>query len=321
MATSNKNWFLQARLKTRQLLLLIALDDERNIHRAADALNITQPAASKQLKELEDLLGVSLFERQSRGMEPTIYGSTMIRHARMALSNLSNAHEDIEALKAGLQGQVNVGVVMTPAMTLLPEAIIKVKTHSPLLRISLQVANSNVLLEQLQRGAIDFMIGRLLEHQDKAMLDYEELASEPICAVVRVGHPLQKQKNLTLEQIAQHGWILSPPGTILRHKFDMMFRRLGIDPPVNVIEATEIPVINRLLQQSDFLHAFPVELARYYEELKLFAMLPIDLPCKMDAFGIITRQNYLLSPGATVLLDTIREVAAGIYPRDGLLIS
>ena len=61
-ASPNPNWFLRARLKTRQLLLLIALDDERNIHRAAEVLCMTQPAASKQLKDLEDMLDVKLFE-------------------------------------------------------------------------------------------------------------------------------------------------------------------------------------------------------------------------------------------------------------------
>ena len=69
MTTPNPNWFLKARLKTRQLLLMIALDEHRNIHRAAEELHMTQPAASKQLKDLEDMLDVKLFERLPRGME------------------------------------------------------------------------------------------------------------------------------------------------------------------------------------------------------------------------------------------------------------
>ncbi len=79
---SNTPWFLRARLKTRQLMLLIAIGDEGNIHRAAEILNKSQPAASKLLKDLEDVLGISLFERLPRGMRPTWYGETMIRHAR-----------------------------------------------------------------------------------------------------------------------------------------------------------------------------------------------------------------------------------------------
>ena len=127
MANNETNWFLKARLKTRQLLLLVAIDDERNIHRAADLLHMTQPAASKQLKDLEDMLGVALFERHPRGMSPTSYGEAMIRHARMALTSLSQAHDDILALKSGLSGQVDVGMIMTPGITVVPKAIAAVK--------------------------------------------------------------------------------------------------------------------------------------------------------------------------------------------------
>src|SRR3954463_2950876 len=79
MITTNSPWFIRARLKTRQLMLLTAICDEGNIHRAAEVLNMSQPAASKLLKDLEDMLGVSLFERQPRGMRPNWYGETMIR--------------------------------------------------------------------------------------------------------------------------------------------------------------------------------------------------------------------------------------------------
>jgi hypothetical protein len=67
------HWFIRARLKTRQLLLLVALDEEGNIHRAAEVLKMTQPAASKLLKDIEDVLGVPLFERLPRGMRPTVW--------------------------------------------------------------------------------------------------------------------------------------------------------------------------------------------------------------------------------------------------------
>src|SRR5512138_2365842 len=113
MATSKPPWFLRARIKTRQLMLLIAIGDEGNIHRAAEVLLVSQPAASKLLKDLEDALGVTLFERLPRGMRPTWYGEAMIRHARMALSSLNQAHDEVQALKAGRFGQVSVGVITT----------------------------------------------------------------------------------------------------------------------------------------------------------------------------------------------------------------
>jgi len=306
----NPNWFLRARLKTRQLLLLIALDEQRNIHRAAEALCMTQPAASKQLKDLEDMLEVRLFERLPRGMEPTLFGETMIRHARMALTSLSLAHEDIVALKNGLIGQVEVGVIMTPAMGLLPRAIARVKLDAPLLRIGVHMDTSKVLLDMLQRGTLDFMIGRILEEDSSTGLLYEELTTEPACAVARIGHPLLRQERpLQLADLADQAWILPPPGSVLRHRWELMFRRAALEPPANAVDTTALLLITALLQQTDSLHIMPVEVARYYASLNVLAILPIELPCTMDAFGIITRQGHLLSPGARQLLAEVRRGA------------
>lgn len=313
MDTTNPNWFLKARLKTRQLLLLIALDDFRNIHRAAEELHMTQPAASKQIKDLEEMLDVRLFERLPRGMEPTIYGETMIRHARMALTSLALAHDDLVALKAGLSGQVEVGVIMSPAMALLPRAIARIKEQAPLLRIGVHLEPSNVLLDKLQRGTLDFMIGRILEKEDSSGLVYEELTEEPACAVVRPGHALLEAKDLRLEDIADRPWILPPPGSILRHRFDMMFRRAGLQPPANVVDTTALLLITTLLQQTDSLHVMPLEVAQYYASLNVMRVLPIELPCTMDAFGIIRQQEHLLSPGAELLLKQVRLAASEIY--------
>lgn len=313
MDTTNPNWFLKARLKTRQLLLLIALDDYRNIHRAAEELHMTQPAASKQIKDLEEMLDVRLFERLPRGMEPTIYGETMIRHARMALTSLALAHDDLVALKAGLSGQVEVGVIMSPAMALLPRAIARIKEQAPLLRIGVHLEPSNVLLDKLQRGTLDFMIGRILEKEDSSGLVYEELTEEPACAVVRPGHALLEARDLRLEDIADQPWILPPPGSILRHRFDMMFRRAGLQPPVNVVDTTALLLITTLLQQTDSLHVMPQEVAQYYASLNVMRILPIELPCKMDAFGIIRQQDHLLAPGADLLLKQVRLAASEIY--------
>jgi DNA-binding transcriptional LysR family regulator len=313
METLNPNWFLKARLKTRQLLLLIALDDHRNIHRAAEALHMTQPAASKQIKDLEDMLDVKLFERLPRGMEPTMYGETMVRHARMALTSLALAHDDIVALKAGLAGQVEVGVIMTPAMALLPRAIARVKQQAPMLRIGAHVETSNILLDKLQHGTLDFMIGRILEKENSAGLVYEELIEEPACAVCRVGHPMLAAPRLKLKDLYDKSWILPPHGSILRHRFDMMFRRAGLDIPVDVVDTTALLLVTALLQQTDMLHVLPLEVAQYYASLNVLAILPIELPCKMDAFGIIRQQDHLLSPGAHLLLKAVRATAAEMY--------
>jgi DNA-binding transcriptional LysR family regulator len=306
-------WFLRARLKTRQLMLLIAIGDEGNIHRAAEILNTSQPAASKLLKDLEDVLGISLFERLPRGMRPTWYGETLIRHARIALSSLSLAGSELEALKTGRAGEVTVGAITGPAVSLLPHAVAMVAREHPDLRLQLVVDSSDVLLERLGRSKLDIMVGRLFEMHDKTNLSYERLADEPVCAVARPGHPMLGDATLALAHLEQAEWIVPPTGSVLRHRFELMFQEAGLDIPPRLIETSSILFTTKMLQESDFIAVVPTEVARYYASYGMLAMLPIQLSCTMDAFGIILRKDWLLSPAAKVVLRALRTAAISVY--------
>ncbi|MDR5752128.1 MULTISPECIES: LysR family transcriptional regulator [unclassified Caballeronia] len=316
MAQSYSNWFVRARLKTRQLLLLAAMEEEGNVRRAADVLGMTQPAASRLLKELEDVLDVRLFDRTPHGMHATLYGEVMIRHARMVLSNLSQAHDEISALRSGLVGQVQIGSIATAAATMVPVAISRVKERYPHLQIWLQVETSDVMLPRVAEGELDIMIGRVLERQGqfKDAVRYEPLAAdEPLCVVARPGHPMELATGLTLRGIVNASWVLHPPGSVLRHRFDLAFSQIGLNPPQNVVNTNNFLAISSLLLQSDMLAVVPAEVAQQYEESGVLKRVAIDLPCRMDAFGIITRQTQLLSPAATVMLNALRDAATEVY--------
>ncbi len=311
--TDYTHWFLRARLKTRQLLLLVALAEEGNIHRASQVLNMTQPAASKLLKDLEDVLEVQLFERLPRGMRPTWYGETMIRHARVALASLNQAYDELQALKAGRFGQVSVGAITAPGLVLLPPAVALVKLEHPSLRISLQIETSDVLLERLSHGKLDMLVARLFAQHDKTDLRYAALTEEPVCAITRPGHPLLTLPNLALRDVAACGWIVPPAGSVLRHRFDLMFQEENLDAPVNVIETSALLFITKMLQQSDMVAVIATDVARYYAAHGIVALLPLALPCQMDAFGLITRTDRLLSPAAKVMLRALKTTAAHVY--------
>jgi DNA-binding transcriptional LysR family regulator len=311
--TNYTHWFIRARLKTRQLLLLVALEEEGNIHRAAQVLNMTQPAASKLLKDLEDVLEVSLFDRLPRGMRPTWYGETMIRHARVALSSLNAAHVELQALKAGRFGQVSIGAITAPGLMLLPPAVGTVKQEHPSLRIEVQIETSDVLIERLHQGKLDMLVARLFAQHDKTSLRYEALSEEPVSAITRPGHPLQRAANLGLRNLVDAGWLVPPAGSVLRHRFELMFQEAGLEAPVNVVETSALLFFTRMLQQSDMIGVVATDVARYYAAHGIGVLLPIALPCKMDAFGIITRTDRLLSPAAKVMLNAIRQTANTVY--------
>lgn len=306
-------WFVAARLKVRHLQLLAALDDESNLHRAAASLGLTQPAASKLLRELEDMLGVPLFERLPRGMRTTWYGEAVIRHARAALTSLHDVHGEVEALKAGRFGQVSIGAITAPGITLLPVAVAQLRQQQPRLRVALQIETSDVLIDRLMQGKLDLVVGRLSERHDKADLRYDGLVEEPVSAMVRPGHPMLSAARLQLRDLAHAGWIVPPAGSVLRHRFELMFHEEGLDAPAQLIETTALLFTTRMLQQSDMLAVAASDVGRYYAQHGMVAVLPMPLPCKMDAFGLITRTDRLPSPGARLMLRAIKAAALSVY--------
>jgi DNA-binding transcriptional LysR family regulator len=313
--THYTHWFIRARLKTRQLLLLVALAEEGNIHRAAQVLNMTQPAASKLLKDLEDVLEVPLFERLPRGMRPTWYGETMIRHARVALASLNQAHDELAGLKAGRFGQVAVGGITAPGLSLLPAAVAQVKREHPSLQVSVEIETSPVLMERLAQGKLDILVARLFAEHDKSQVRYEALVEEPICAIVRPGHPMLGMQGLTLRDLLAMGWIVPPSGSVLRHRFELMFQEEGLAPPINLIESSALLFITRMLQSSDMLAIVATDVARYYAAHNMVSVLPVTMDCHMDAFGLITRTDRLLSPAAQVMMRALKAVSLDVYGR------
>jgi len=313
--THYTHWFIRARLKTRQLLLLVALAEEGNIHRAAQVLNMTQPAASKLLKDLEDVLEVPLFERLPRGMRPTWYGETMIRHARVALASLNQAHDELAGLKAGRFGQVAVGCITAPGLTLLPDAVAQVKREHPSLQVLVEIDTSPVLMERLIQGKLDVLVARLFAEHDKAQLRYEALVEEPISAIVRPGHPLLGLSGLTLRDLMATGWIVPPAGSVLRHRFDLMFQEEGLAQPINLIETAAPLFMTRMLQSSDMVAIVATEVARYYASHGIVALLPVSMDCHMDAFGLITRTDRLLSPAAQVMVRALKAASLEVYGK------
>ena len=309
MALSGSPWYLRNRLKIRQLLLLVALAEKGSIHHAASALSITQPAASKLLRELEDMLQTPLFERLPRGMCPTPYGEAMIRHARTIVGSLDQAHAEVQALQAGYLGHVAVGTITSPAVTLLPLAVSRLKHTHPELRVSLEVENSNVLLERLRQEELDLVVGRLFPEDGKLHLRYEPLGDEPVCVTARPGHPLAGSAHLTLPDLKDATWIVPPASSVLRHRFDLMFKRESMDPPGHAVETSSLLFLTRMLADSDMLAVLALDVATYYASQGMMAILPIALPCRMDDFGLILRTDRLLSPAAQLMVHAIREAA------------
>ncbi len=310
MTDARSDRFVRSHLKTRQLVLLVELGRHGSILHAAQAANLTQPAASKLLSDLEHVLGVKLFERLPRGVAPTWYGEVMIRRAGAALAELDAGHQEVMELLSGLSGRVAVGAVLTPSTTLLPTAITLLKQRQPRVHVAISVDTSKILIQHLQNGELDLVIGRVLDSESAAQLSFEPLNDEPHCLVVRAGHPLAGRKDLSLPELARQSWILPPGGSILRDRLTALFLSAGLDQPHQTVETLALPVVTSLLSQSDMVSAMPDELVKPYLATGLLEVLDFDLGLRMDVYGIVTRRGHQLSPGAELMLACLREEAA-----------
>ncbi|MFT4249603.1 MAG: LysR family transcriptional regulator [Pseudomonas sp.] len=301
-------------MKTRQLQLLLHLHEQRSVLRAAEAASMTQPAASKLLAEMEDMLGVKLFERHARGVEPTWYGQVLIRRARAAMSEIGRAQEEIAALKSGRMGQASIGTVVNPGTHLVPQAIAEVKREFPDILVRVEMDYSRPLVAKLLDGQLDIVIGRILGPEGAGELEFEPLADEPHSVIARAGHPLATRAGLQHADLLRHGWILPPTDSVLRTRLDSMFLEHGLHTPGNIIETSSLPVITTLLRGSDLLSALPVDSVAPLIQAKLLTVLPIELGVRMESFGIIRRRDYILPPGAERILLALRNTARRLYP-------
>lgn len=309
MPNALSNTFLRARIKMRHLLLLVAIDDTRSVHKAADAMHITQPAATKLLGDIERSLGLRLFDRTTRGLTPTSAGASLVRHARMVLANLHHAQAELEALASGASGKIVVGVLLAAAAVLLPRGIARLKAVHPRTTVQITEGNLDTLIPALRAGTLDVVIGRLSDDIDSAGLEYEVLYEEPMWVVTRVGHPLSRRKGLRLTDLCALPWIVPPPGMPYRLRLDAAFRRGGAEPPDDLVESTCILANKTLLQETDRVGVMPADVARHYETLGLLRTLDVAVPPPSGPVGAILEKGRSRSTALDALLDGLRAIA------------
>ncbi|EPC02752.1 transcriptional regulator [Litchfieldella anticariensis FP35 = DSM 16096] len=304
------DWFLRVRLKLRHLQLFLALDEQRNLHRAAAQLGMSQPAASKLLGDLEMQLGARLFDRHAKGLTPNWYGEVMVRHARTMLSELRHTGEELNALREGNAGMVAVGTVMAPAVTLLTSAIERVHRDRPGLKISVDVDVSKALVPRLLEGELDFAITRIPAGFSTERFVFEEIGEEDICFVCREGHPLTGRSPLTLVAMAAYPWSLQPPGSLMRQRVDSLFLYQGVAPPAQIVDTPDILVSLALIDKSDTITATTREVAGLLCAPQRFRILPFHEKLSVQPYGLVSLRDQRLSPGAGALMSTLRDIIA-----------
>jgi DNA-binding transcriptional LysR family regulator len=295
-------------VSSRQVALLCALDEHANLRRAAKAIHTTQPAASALLQQLEQMLGVTLFERHARGMRPTAFGEVMIRYARGVRHDFDHAEAEITALDQGAAGLVRIGSVMGAVPTLLARSLSAFKARHPRVQLSIQVDTSDLLIPSLQRGDLDVVIGRLpdqFEHDTFNVEPFEE--GEPMSVVARPGHPLFAQSRPKMVDLVQHTWLLHPTGSPMRRRVEAALQSANFTQALDIVETASILATTALIEVTDMISVVSSGVAELYARYDLLRIVPVELPIAMAHLGIVTRKGRDLSPATHRFLDCLRE--------------
>ncbi|MEG9340884.1 LysR substrate-binding domain-containing protein [Klebsiella pneumoniae] len=301
-----KNGLFSQRIRLRHLHTFVAVAQQGTLGRAAETLNLSQPALSKTLNELEQLTGTRLFERGRLGAQLTLVGEQFLTHAVKVLDALNSAGQALNR-KEGLNNDiVRIGALPTAALGILPTVI--GQFHKQQKDITLQVAtmNNTMLLAGLKSGEIDIGIGRMSDPELMSGLHYELLFLESLKLVVRPGHPLL-QETVTLSRVMEWPVVVSPKGTVPRQNAEALLQSQGCEMPAGCIETLSASLSRQLTVDFDYVWFVPSGAVKDDLRRGVLTALPIATQGAGEPIGILTRVDATLTPGTQTLLSAIRK--------------
>jgi DNA-binding transcriptional LysR family regulator len=297
-------------METRQLRHFLAVAETGSLGRAAEALNISEPALSKSIRGLEAQLGVQLLDRSPRGMRPTVFGAALQRHARAVLSELASALGELQELRGIARGVVRVGAQPSLAAGLLPDTVAALQARRPGVKVVAHVATTD-LLGLLRSGELDTVLATLAPELADPELEEEFLYDDEVLPVAGPASPLADGMP-ELDALLGARWVLPRAPDPLRLLFEGAFARRGTKPPVVAIETGSDALIRACVERHGAASLLPRSLVQ--EALAAGRMREVSAPDFRlpRRIGVLRRRGASLSPAAAAFLDALRAEARRI---------
>jgi DNA-binding transcriptional LysR family regulator len=297
-------------LPPQLLIQFLAVYQLGSLGRACRALNISQPALSKSMRRLEDLLGVSLFERGPSGMQPTACASALARRAEIVKSEIALAETEVALLRDGHAGELKIGAGPAVASFLLPDVIQRLLNERPALHVTVIEGLYDVLSKQVATGALDLAITTSPAVRHCSDLPSVSLFREKFVVAASASHPLAAKARLRTCDLIGWPWVLPPRDGILWQRIVDAFALEGLQPPVPNVETNSDGCIKGLLAGSLFLSVIPHQLIA--KENARGEVRVLDLPGLRVEREIIAlmRNSEVLTPATEQLLDLVRQALA-----------
>ena len=304
------NDIFSSRIRLRHLQCFVTVAQEQHLRKAAEKLHLSQPAISKTLAELEELVGARLMERGRFGARLTRDGQAFLAHAVSVMDALESARLAVQAKDQAIHEAVFVGALPTVAPDLLPLAMGQFRTIYPNARIDIQVAANAPLLDRLRAGELDLVLGRMADPQMMVGLSFELLYVEPLIAVARPDHPLFEMGSVSLNDVIHYPLIVSTRGTVPRHNTESYLQAHGLKLPSNCVETLSVSVARLIAIQSDAVWIAPMGAARDDLSRQTLRQLPVASDGTEEPVGLVYRSDSGgLGAAAQALMRILREIA------------
>ncbi|HEX2554635.1 MAG TPA: LysR substrate-binding domain-containing protein [Microvirga sp.] len=299
---------LAQRLRIRQLQVIVAIAEQRSLLAASRSLGISQPALSKALQEIEDTLGVRIFDRMSRGVVPNAYGQAILIRARTVLAELNRIGDDLVQIAQQSAGTVVIGALPTAAAGILPATLARLRARHPRLGVKVLQGRTHDLLPLLESGGLDVVVGRLYPPDTPDDFHREVLYDEPISVLARAGHPIFESG--ADGALAAYDLVLPSLEQRMGQEVDQVLGAFGDRLPKPLLRASSLSFIRELILSGDGLAILP-RLTMAGDLLRgTIRVVPVEIQTPRRPAGLITLRHRARSPGLTALEAALRDYLA-----------
>jgi DNA-binding transcriptional LysR family regulator len=302
---------VRRRLKLRDLDTLLAVAEDGSMAKAARRLSVSQPTVSKSTADLEQALGVRLFDRTARGVEPNEYGRALLKWAIAVFDDINQGVEEIAFMADPTVGTLRVGAAEPMLGGFLAAVVARLNQRYP--KITFEISQPPSFAQQrrdLLERRCDLVVGRVLKSDAEQDFATEILFEEPASVVGGPQNPLVRRRRLTLAQLLDEPWTMPRPDSAVGNYLTEAFRVAGLPLPRNVVICGSIQMHQALLANGPFLAIFPRSLLRFGANHLNVKVLPVELPGHPPPVGITTlMRKRTLNPLAQRFIACAREIA------------
>ena len=302
---------METRISFRHIGCFLAIARERHIGRAAERLNLTQPAVSKTLAELESLAELRLVERGRHGARLTPAGEHFLRHAIEVEQAMQSAAGALQGPVAPPVQILELGALPTVASGILPNALLRLRERQPHTGVRLYTATNDMLLSALKAGRLDCAVGRMAEPSTMQGISFELLYAEPLVMAVQPRHPLLgEERHVSPRSVLEYPLVVAPSGTVPRLHTDAFFDAHALSVPGNCTETLSVSVARLLARRSDAVWITPEFAARDDLERGELARLPLAMANAEEPVGLLRRSAGEPSRLVETLAEILRALTA-----------